>query len=243
MNAIHALFYQAPPMRKRDVESSGKERTGSARARIGVFRDAAFSFYYPDNLDALKNNGAELVFINSFEESSLPGIDALYLGGGFPELFFDVLSANKGLLRDVRERVEAGMPLYAECGGLIYLCRSASYGGKNYSLAGILPIDIGFEHHPAGHGYLDLKSRTDTPWFRKGIRVRAHEFHYSSPAMPPAGCSYQFDVIRGNGITGQLDGVVYRNLFASFAHLHVVGNPGWAETFLSLASEFKAARH
>lgn len=237
MKAIQSLFYQAPPMLMGEVECFGKRCTG--RARIGVFRDAAFSFYYPDNLDALKNNGADLVFINSLEERSLPDIDALYLGGGFPELFFDVLSANRGLLRDVRERVEAGMPLYAECGGLIYLCRNASYGGKTVSLAGILPIDIGFARHPAGHGYLDLRSRTDSPWFRKGTQIRAHEFHYARPVMPPAGSSYQFDVTRGSGITGESDGVLYRNLFASFAHLHVIGNPEWAETFLSLASAFK----
>ena len=182
-------------------------------------------------------------FINALEESSLPDVDALYLGGGFPESFFDVLSANKGLLKEVRERVEAGMPLYAECGGLIYLCRNATYGGKKYSLAGILPFDIGFEHHPAGHGYLDLKSTTDSPWFRKGARIRAHEFHYARPVTQPPDSFYQFDVIRGKGITGKSDGVLYRNLFASFAHLHAVGNPGWAETFVSLAEEFKISGH
>ncbi len=237
LDAIQSLFYQAPPMQMQMIESCGNIM--EVTARIGVFSDAAFCFYYPDNLSALRNNGAELVFINALQESSLPDVDALYLGGGFPESFFEVLSANRGLLKEVRERVEAGMPLYAECGGLIYLCRNATYGGKKYPLAGILPFDIGFEHYPAGHGYLDLKSTTDSPWFRKGTRIRAHEFHYARPVTQPAGCSYQFDVIRGNGITGMSDGVLYRNLFASFAHLHVIGNPGWAKTFVSLASEFK----
>lgn len=238
MNAIQSLFYQAPPMVVRKAENCVKGPAG--RVRIGVFRDAAFCFYYPDNLSALSDNGAELVFIDSLEASSLPDVNALYLGGGFPEHFFDRLSANRGLLREVSERVEAGMPLYAECGGLIYLCRSASYGGKSYPLAGILPIDICFAHHPAGHGYLDLVSRADTPWFRKGIRIRAHEFHYSRPVMPPVGCSWQFDLMRGKGITGSNDGLLYRNLFASYAHLHAVGNPGWAERFVALASAFKA---
>ncbi len=237
VEAIHALFYQAPPMLLQKCESG--RNSLEVKARIGVFSDAAFCFYYPDNLSALRESGAELVFINSLQESSLPQVDALYLGGGFPESFFDLLSANRGLLKEVQESVEGGMPLYAECGGLIYLCRSAAYGGKNYPLAGILPIDIGFEHHPAGHGYIDLRSTTNSPWFRKGERIRAHEFHYARPVSQPAGCSYQFEVIRGNGITGQSDGVLYRNLFASFAHLHAVGNPGWAETFVSLASEFK----
>ena len=241
MEAIHSLFYQAPPMPMQRIASFGKGISG--RARIGVFRDAAFCFYYPDNLNSLRNNGAELVFINALQEISLPDVDALYLGGGFPESFFDVLSANRGLVKEVQERVEAGMPLYAECGGLIYLCRNATYGGKTYSLAGILPFDIGFEHYPAGHGYVDLKSTTDSPWFRKGDQIRAHEFHYARPITPTTGCSCQFDVIRGNGITGKSDGVLYRNLFASFAHLHAVGNPGWAETFVSLAEEFKIRGH
>ena len=241
MEAIHSLFYEAPPMPMQRISNCAKTLAG--RARIGVFRDAAFCFYYPDNLNALRDNGAELVFINALRESSLPDVDALYLGGGFPESFFEVLSANRGLLQEVQERVEAGMPLYAECGGLIYLCRNATYGGKTCSLAGILPFDIGFEDHPAGHGYLDLKSTTDSPWFRKGARIRAHEFHYARPVTPYANCIYQFDVLRGNGITGKSDGVLYKNLFASFAHLHVVGNPGWAETFVSLAEKFKISGH
>ena len=241
MEAIHSLFYEAPPMPMQRIANSAKTLAG--RARIGVFRDAAFCFYYPDNLNALRDNGAELVFINALRESSLPDVDALYLGGGFPESFFDVLSANRGLLQEVQERVEAGMPLYAECGGLIYLCRNATFGGKTFSLAGILPFDIGFEHHPAGHGYLDLKSTTDSPWFQKGARIRAHEFHYARPVTPYENCIYQFDVLRGNGITGKSDGVLYKNLFASFAHLHVVGNPGGAETFVSLAEKFKISGH
>ncbi len=241
MDAIHSLFYQAPPMPMPRIANGVK--TMAQRARIGVFRDAAFCFYYPDNLSALMNNGAELLFINALQEISLPDVDALYLGGGFPESFFEVLSANRGLLQEVQERVEAGMPLYAECGGLIYLCRKATYGGKTFSLAALLPFDIGFEDHPAGHGYLDLKSTTDSPWFRKGARIRAHEFHYARPMSPTTGCSCQFNVLRGNGITGTSDGMLYRNLFASFAHLHVVGNPGWAETFVSLAEEFKITGH
>jgi cobyrinic acid a,c-diamide synthase len=239
MNALLALFHEASPMARRNLEYGDKKIPSSAK--IGVFRDAAFCFYYPENLDALRNNGAELVFINSLEESSLPDVDALYLGGGFPESFFDELSQNKGFLQDVRERADAGMPVYAECGGLIYLCRQAVYGGKKYPLSGILPFDIGFGLTPAGHGYLDLKSSRDSPWFRKGARVRAHEFHYSRVLLPAERSSFQFDVIRGNGITGKSDGLLYRNVFASFAHLHAVGNPGWAETFVSLASAFKVA--
>lgn len=237
MNEISSLFYQAPPIQA--VRSVPVHREIEVRARIGVFRDAAFCFYYPDNLGALRDNGAELVFIDSLRVNALPDVDALYLGGGFPESFLDVLSSNRGLLNEVYERVESGMPLYAECGGLIYLCRSASYGGKKYPLAGLLPFDIGFQHSPAGHGYLDLTSITDSAWFRKDVSVRVHEFHYSKPLVPDVPASFQFEVNRGYGITGKHDGVLYRNLFASFAHLHAAVHPGWAEAFVAMASAFR----
>jgi len=237
MPSLLALFHEAPPMERRRQGSSVKQV--ATRAKIGVFKDAAFCFYYPENLEALRNSGAEIVFINSFEESSLPDVHALYLGGGFPESFFEVLSSNKGLLVDVREKIEGEMPVYAECGGLIYLCREATYKGKSYLMAGVLPFEISFGQTPAGHGYVDLKSREDSPWFKKGECVKAHEFHYSRVLLPVADRSFQFDVIRGYGITGKSDGALYRNLFASFAHLHVLANPLWAQTFVSLACAYK----
>ncbi len=241
MKALLALFHEAPLMEARRRGIVGKQV--AARARIGVFKDAAFCFYYPENLDALRSNGAELVFINSFQERSLPDVDALYLGGGFPESFFEVLSSNKGLLDDVREKIEGDMPVYAECGGLIYLCQKATYGGKSYPLAGVLPFEISFGQTPAGHGYLDLKSRENSPWFRKGDCIKAHEFHYSRVLQPVGFCSFQFDVMRGKGITGKSDGALYRNLFASFAHLHALANPLWAETFVSLACAYRSGDH
>ncbi len=239
MNEIRSLFYKAPPLRKRTLKDSGFEK--AAQVKIGVFRDAAFCFYYPENLAALRENGAELLFIDSLQEHSLPELDGLYLGGGFPESFFDRLSSNRGLMKEVHERVKSGMPLYAECGGLIYLSKSATYGGKTYPMAGLLPFDIGFQPSPAGHGYLDLKSCSDSAWFKKDVRVRAHEFHYSRPLLSGA-CRYQFDVLRGYGVNGKSDGVLSRNLFASYAHLHAAANPGWAETFVSLASAWKGNR-
>ena len=237
MKAVLELFYAAPSMEIQKRENPVK--IISSKARIGVFMDAAFCFYYPDNFRALRENGAELLFIDSLNSSRLPDVDALYLGGGFPESFFELLSANTGLLRDVREHAAAGMPVYAECGGLIYLCQNATWGERTYPLAGILPFEIGFGNYPAGHGYLDLKSCRDSPWFNKNVRVRAHEFHYSRVLGPARETLFQFDVIRGTGITGKLDGALYQNLFASFAHLHATGNPEWAERFVQLASGYR----
>ena len=240
MKTIRSLFYDAPTLHAKTIDKS--ETKTEEKVRIGVFRDAAFCFYYPENLSELRKKGADLVFIDSLQSTSLPDVDGLYLGGGFPESFLEVLSANEGLLKDVHERVERGMPAYAECGGLIYLCKSATYSDKTYPLAGLLPFAIDFQRHPAGHGYLDLISRCDSPWFRKDVRVKAHEFHYSKPVVQNADCTYQFDVIRGNGVTGKNDGLLYRNLFASYGHIHATGNPEWAETFVSLASVEKAKR-
>lgn len=235
MDAIRSLFFQAPSLPVREAESAGA--VSAVRARIGVFRDAAFCFYYPDNLRALQECGADLVFIDSMLDSALPsGVQGLYLGGGFPESFFPELERNCSLMRDVRERVDAGMPLYAECGGLIYLSRSGTYAGKTFSLAGILPFDIGFSSRPAGHGYLHLKSALESSWFGYGEEVRAHEFHYSSPMSGSGSCSWQFDVLRGQGVTGRHDGVIHNKLFASYAHVHAVGNPQWAERFTALAA-------
>jgi len=237
IGAIRSLFDEAPPL---DVpEYAPPLRTVSPRAKIGVFRDAAFCFYYPDNLEALCSNGAELVFIDTFDATTLPDVHGLYIGGGFPESFFAILSGNTPLLKDVREKIDAGMPAWAECGGLIYLCRSAVYDGRTWPLAGVLPIDIDYQLRPVGCGYLDLESRGDSAWFSRGERVRAHEFHYSKPsAAVELPC--QFDVARGHGLTGTADGLLYRNLFASYAHFHAAANPGWAEKFVSLASAFRA---
>ncbi len=235
---IRALF---SPVTSLEVRQEKKyDEVAGPSVKIGVFRDASFCFYYPENLEALQNNGAELVFINAMEDTSLPDVDGLYLGGGFPESFFGELGSNHGLIKDVRESVQSGIPLYAECGGLIYLCKSAHYGGKTYPLAAVLPFEIGFLHKPVGHGYLDLQSRFDTSWFAKDERIKAHEFHYSKPIGSTGKISCQFDVIKGYGVTGKRDGVVYGNLFASFAHLHATGNPGWGKNFVALASDYKA---
>ena len=238
VGAIRAIFDMAPPLPAPETVNIPLPKKGPT-VRIGVFRDAAFCFYYPDNLDALRDAGAGLAFIDTFKTRALPEIDGLYLGGGFPESFFRELSANTGLLRDARERIEAGMPAWAECGGLIYLCRSATWDGRRWPLAGVLPVDIVYQRKPAGCGYLELESRVDSGWFAKGERLRAHEFHYSKPDDGAGDLACQFDVARGFGLTGREDGLLYRNLFASYAHFHAAANPHWARRFVELAVKFR----
>ncbi len=237
MAAIRELFQSAPPMEIAPDEATPS--VDAARARIGVFRDPAFCFYYPDNLEALRASGAELVFIDSFTAGALPDIDGLYLGGGFPESFFGELSAQTTLLRDVRERIDGGLPAWAECGGLIYLSASASRDGRRWPLAGALPLDIRYQRRPAGCGYVSLESRIDSPWFGRGERLRGHEFHYSRPAAVPSRLSSQFELSRGFGLDGRSDGILHRNLFASYSHLHAAATPWWAGRFVSLAASFR----
>lgn len=238
MEAVRSLFAADPAFQ--EPQPGHEPAFAGTGVRIGVFRDAAFCFYYPDNLQALEAQGAELVSIDSMHDRSLPDVHGLYLGGGFPESFFRELGDNRSFMRELRDRAASGMPFYAECGGLIYLSRSGSFGGRAFSLAGVLPFDIGFQARPAGHGYLDLRSVANSPWFDKGINVRAHEFHYSFPVAGSGECSYQFEVIRGKGVTGKRDGVLSQNIMASYAHLHAAGNPGWAKRFTDLAGEWKS---
>jgi len=238
VGAIERLFESASQMEIPHMEYSAARPPSGVR--IGVFRDAAFCFYYPENIEALRECGAELVFIDAVGGDGLPDVHGVYLGGGFPESFFGELSANTALMRALQQRVEEGMPVYAECGGLIYLSRSAEYNGRRYPLAGILPLDISFHERPVGHGYMELRSTLSTPWFSKGEHVRAHEFHYASAEAADTGMSCLFEVQRGHGITGVRDGMVYRNVFASFAHLHVSVTPGWAERFVGLGAAYRA---
>ncbi len=241
LSAIRALFCGASPLEKVEAASENVGKT-SASVTIGVFRDPSFCFYYPENLEALQDNGAELVFINALNNTALPYVDGLYLGGGFPESFLEELSSNTGLLKEVKDAVQSGIPLYAECGGLIYLCKNALYNGKTYRLAGVLPFEIGFQQKPVGHGYVDLKSSFASSWFDKNEKIKTHEFHYSKPIGLADDVVYQFDVIRGYGITGRRDGFVKGNLFASFAHMHATGNPGWAKKFVALALEYQTKK-
>jgi len=249
MKAIQSIFKQATPLEIFPKKVSTLSQKPSVR--IGVFYDSAFCFYYPENLEDLRNKGAELVFIDALNDNLLPDLDGLYIGGGFPESFFEELSANRKLLSEVKERVRSGIPVYAECGGLIYLCESAHYKGKKYTLAGVLPFEIGFQKKPVGYGYLSLKSRCRSKWFDENALVKAHEFHYSKPILAGSskpisklvgtspGGRYQFNVVRGYGIDGKQDGFLQHNLFASFAHLHASANPKWAKGFVELASEYQ----
>ena len=220
------------------VRVAASKPSGQAGVKIGLLADRAFSFYYPENLDALERNGAQLVYIDSFTDKHLPPVDALYIGGGFPELYAGELEANIGLRHDIKAGVESGLPVYAECAGLIYLCRSLLTGSKSYNMCGVIPEDVVIEKRPQGHGYVSAEVTGINPFFPTGTKLKGHEFHHSrllhSSVQP---CAYR--LTRGNGIDGKNDGLVYKNVLASYMHLHALGVPAWAKNFVKLAAADK----
>ena len=151
--------------------------------RLGIARDPAFGFYYADDLDALQQAGAELVFFSPIADARLPKVDALFLGGGFPECFMRELEANRSMRDSVRQAIESGLPAYAECGGLMYLARSLSWRDEKHAMAGVIAADVLMHDKPVGRGYVRLAPTADHPWLPAGSHpdeIPAHEFHYSS---------------------------------------------------------------
>lgn len=213
--------------------------------RIGIARDAAFAFYYPDDLEALRAQGAELIPFDTLNDRELPDVDALFIGGGFPEVHMRSLEANRELRLAVRTAVEAGMPVYAECGGLMYLSRSLRWRDTRCEMVGALPADTVMEERPQGRGYVRLRPTAAAPW--PGVdstqEIRAHEFHYSrlenvDPRLPHA-----YEVLRGQGIDGKRDGLVYKNTLACYTHMrHVLGNP-WTRHFVQFIRERRRDAH
>jgi len=214
-------------------------RTGSAPLRIGIARDAAFGFYYPGDLEALRAAGAELVPFDTLRDARLPPIDALFIGGGFPETQMDALAANAALRGALRAAIDAGLPAYAECGGLMYLARSITWNGRRATMAGALPVDIVMHARPVGRGYVHLRETGAGPWPARpagaAAPIRAHEFHYSSVEHLAPGTRFAYAVERGHGIDGRHDGIVHRNLLASYAHLRDVADNHWAARFVEFA--------
>lgn len=201
--------------------------------RIGIARDAAFGFYYPDDLEALCAAGAELVAIDTLRDQSLPDIDGLFIGGGFPETQAARLSANKSLREAIRQALAAGMPAYAECGGLMYLSRALTWNGDRHEMVGAVPGEAVMHATPVGRGYVRLRETVDFPWpTAGGVDVPVHEFHYASLENLPNDMTFAYDVLRGHGIDGKRDGLIVGNLLATFSHQrNVLGNP-WAARFV-----------
>ena len=203
--------------------------------RIAVARDPAFCFYYPGDLEALEAAGARLAPFDTLRDPAPPEADGLFIGGGFPERAMRALEANASMRGSLRERIAAGTPVYAECGGLMYLARRIRWNGRSREMVGAIPADVVMHPRPRGRGYVVLEPTGDAPWApaTRGP-VHAHEFHHSSlDELTGSDWRYAYRVRRGRGIDGERDGIVIGSLLASYSHLRDVEGCRWAERFVA----------
>ncbi len=212
--------------------------------RIAIARDAAFGFYYPDDLEAFADAGAELIPFDARCDGHLPAADGLFIGGGFPETQLAALAANQGLLADIRRALTAGMPAYAECGGLMYLARSIQWRGERRDMVGFVPADVIVGARPQGRGYMVLEETGNCPWPPSSAAqgtvtasIPAHEFHYARLENLPPKLNYAYRIVRGAGIDGRHDGIVIANLLAGFAHHRNTRANPWVERFVQFVRE------
>jgi len=216
---------------------------GATPLRIGVVRDAAFPFYYPENLEALEQGGAQLVRISALGDTKVPeDLDALYVGGGFPETHAHSLAANRLFLASLKQRAEEGLPIYAECGGLMLLAESIEFDGVTTPMAGVLPIKIGWSKKPAGHGYSEGEVDTENPFYPVGTKIRGHEFHHSLLLDEGGERNTAVAVGRGTGVGGGRDGLLKGNVLALYTHIHAAGMGVWADGMLRAAATYRDAR-
>jgi cobyrinic acid a,c-diamide synthase len=221
--------------------SSATVTPSGTRVKIGVIKDSAFQFYYPDNLEALERLGADIEFISPLKQERLPRIDALYMGGGFPETHAPQLMENQSFRDHLKQLACEGLPIYAECGGLIFLGQSICLGGREYTMSGILPIWFGLSLKPQGHGYTRVKVVNKNPFFSVGEILKGHEFRYSKILK----IEYQepdmaFAMERGKGILDKKDGFHKLNTFGTYTHIHALGSVSWAPSLVALARAYKA---
>jgi cobyrinic acid a,c-diamide synthase len=225
----------------------GKSARPPPDIRIAVARDSAFCFYYPDDLAALQQAGAELVFFNALQDASLPNADALLVGGGFPETQMAALAANRTLREQIRRAAEAGMPIYAECGGLMYLTRSIEWRGQQFDMVGFVPADTVMHDKPQGRGLVVLEETDAMPWSQvvpagpgAAVRIPAHEFHYAALDRIDPSLRYAYRMVRGRGIDGRRDGIVKGNTLASFCHLRsTTQSRRWTDRFIAFIRDCK----
>ena len=241
LEGILSLARQAPPLAV--AESVGGLLPGGGPVTIGYLQDSAFTFYYPENLEALEAAGATLAPVSSLAAHALPlSLDALYIGGGFPETHAALISANVALLGSLKARAAGGLPVYAECGGLMMLARSLRIHGCSHPMSGVLPFDVEMCATPQGHGYVELTVDAPNPFFPVGLRLKGHEFHYSriveEAGQPATACA----VRRGAGCYESRDGVIAGNVWAAYTHLHALGAPQWAEGVVAAARRYAGGR-
>ncbi len=213
------------------------------RPTIGVLKDAAFQFYYPENLEALESAGGRLVFVSPLMDGHLPPVDALYIGGGFPETHARELEANAAFRHQLKDLANSGLPIYAECGGLMYLGEQLELEDGIFEMSGVLPVVFGFSKRPQGHGYTIVHVERDNPFYATGTTLLGHEFHYSSVKEWKGDTdSLAFAMQRGNGFVDGRDGVCVNNVLATYTHIHALGTSAWAPALVARAKAYRVSQ-
>jgi cobyrinic acid a,c-diamide synthase len=222
------------PKQKKEIKKSIPQKISTTNRKaltIGVAKDSAFGFYYEDDLENIIKLGHKVKFIDLIKDKDLPKINALFIGGGFPETEAKKLESNIAMRKSIKKLVENNYPVYAECGGLMYLSRRLNFKNNTSKMCNVFDIDINMNSKPIGRGYTVLRPQSH-PWGIKKNNIYAHEFHYSSVVSGKKIYKYAFDMKRGYGINGKVDGLIYKNTVASFSHLRSTDAFNWIEYFI-----------
>jgi cobyrinic acid a,c-diamide synthase len=214
---------------RRELSATRRKRP---RTRIGLAWDEAFNFYYEGNLDHLRSLGAEVVRFSPIRDP-LPEVDGLYFGGGYPELFARELEANSATREQIRRASADGMPIYAECGGMMYACDAVrDMNGRRLSMTGIFDVDVEMTDRLQAIGYIEMEARKDNAMSLKGWTTRGHEFHFSRVCCT-GNEDFAYDMKRGKGMWDNKDGLLAHNTLAFYAHLHFASCPDFARRFVT----------
>ena len=235
------IFVELSAKSNKTIKTKPKQKKEYQGLKIGYIFDESFGFYYPDDIESFSHHGAELVAIDALRDSSLPNIDALFIGGGFPEMQMHKLQANVGLRQSIKDAINNGMPTYAECGGLMYLTKSITWNGDTCEMVGVVDAETIMCDRPQGRGYVELETTDKMLWPQhpSGFSFSAHEFHYSMLNMDATKWRYAYKVKRGQGIDGNNDGLIYKNLLASYCHLRDTSRFHWINSFLEFVKTCK----
>lgn len=211
----------------------------SAGVRIGVALDEAFNFYYKDNVDLLQLKGAEVVYFSPLHDREIPDVDGLIIGGGYPEFFARELSDNGSMRKSIADASVNGMPIYAECGGMMYLTSALEdEHGKKFDMVGVMG-GVASMKHIRHIGYVAGQLEKDTPIGEKGTFFKGHEFHYSVITDVPFDAKFAYRMDRGTGIKDGLDGMLTNNTLGSYTHLHAASYVPFARSFVDACVEHK----
>ena len=243
LDMIEQIAQSSPSPISDSIRPSGKVSKRSGKTiKIGIAYDPAFCFYYPENLELLQNEGAELVLFSPMSNPSLPDVDLLYLGGGYPELYAEALERNTEMRKAICQFADRGGPILAECGGLMYLTSHLQdFEGNSHEMAGVFQAETVMDRSTMTLGYREMTVSQPCLLGEIGATVRGHEFHYSS-LVPQEDLSYVGSITDAQGRDRGHDGMKHANVVALYTHLHFSSQPAIPRSLIQTARDFSMSR-